>query len=124
MGDWLQRLHTLIGEPNPCDNSDEMRRNSVSSHNVTNVTGISGPFPLRSMRRGCPAGGTPAATRASSGAGRSSIKTTTPPGGFAGSAPLRSRVVAPATFAGCLRTTNDDKRTSNGEAPSQVGRGA
>ena len=47
MSDWLRRLHALVGEPDPCDNSDKMRRNSISSHNVTNVTGISGPFSPR-----------------------------------------------------------------------------
>jgi hypothetical protein len=56
MGDWLQRLHTLIGEPDPCDNSDEMRRNSISSHNVTNVTGISGPFSPPLDAEGVPCG--------------------------------------------------------------------
>ena len=38
-------------------------------------------------------------------------RTTIPATGCAGSAPLRPRVVAPATFAACPRTTNDD---SNG----------
>ena len=56
MSDWLRRLHTLVGEPplDPCDNSDEMRRNSISSHNVTNVTGISGPFSPSTRCRGRP----------------------------------------------------------------------
>ena len=59
MGDWLQRLQTLIGEPNPCDNRDEMRRNSISSHNVTNVTGISGQFCPPYDAEGVPCGGCP-----------------------------------------------------------------
>ena len=88
MGDWLQRLHTLIEQqdtgPNsvfeqldPCDNSDEMRRKPLSSHNVTIVTGIVGRFPLHSMPRGCPAGGAQNATRASSGSGPANTRTMT-----------------------------------------------
>ena len=56
MSDWLRRLHALVGEPEPCDNSDKMRRNSISSHNVTNVTGISGPFSPRLDAYGVPCG--------------------------------------------------------------------
>ena len=59
MSDWLRRLHTLVGEPDPCDNSDKMRRNSISSHNVTNVTGMSGPFSPPLDAEGVPCGGCP-----------------------------------------------------------------
>jgi hypothetical protein len=54
-----------------------------------------------SMPKGCPAAGAQNATRASSGGGLSSTRTTTPTVGCAGSAPLRPMTVAPATFAGC-----------------------
>ena len=70
-----------------------------------------GPFQIfhpPTMPRGCPAGAARAATRASSGAGPSSTRTMIPAAGSAGSAPLRPRAVAPATFAACPRTTNDD----------------
>ena len=50
---------------------------------------------------GVPCGGAQNATRASSGGGLSSTRTTTPTVGCAGSAPLRPMTVAPATFAGC-----------------------
>ena len=63
MSDWLRRLHTLVGEPDPCDNSDEMRRNSISSHNVTNVTGISGPYSPPFDAEGVPCGVCPGCSR-------------------------------------------------------------
>src|SRR5262245_5681153 len=59
MGDWLRRLHTLIGDEYPRDNCDEMRRLPLSSHNVTNVTGISGPFSPPLDPKGVPCGGCP-----------------------------------------------------------------
>ena len=67
---------------------------------------------------GCPATCAQLAAAGSSGVGRGTTKTMTPPAGSAGSALPRPRVVAPATFAACPRTTNDNKRTSNGQASS------
>ena len=63
MSDWLQRLNALVGEPDPCDNSDKMRRNSISSHNVTNVTGISGPYSPPYDAEGVPCGVCPTCHR-------------------------------------------------------------
>ena len=60
---------------------------------------------------GVPCGVCPSCGRASSGAIPSSTRTMIPAAGCAGSAPLRPRVVVPATSAACPRTTNDD---SNG----------
>jgi hypothetical protein len=59
MGDWLKRFHTLIGDEYPCDTGDEMRRNPISSHNVTNVTGISRPFSAPLDTEEVPCGGCP-----------------------------------------------------------------
>ena len=56
MSDWLQRLNALVGEPDPCDNSDEMRRKPLSSHNVTIVTGISGQISPPLDAEGVPCG--------------------------------------------------------------------
>ena len=58
-------------------------------------------FHLPWMQRGCPAVYARPVTGESSGGGRSSTKTITPPAGFAGSARRLPMAAVPATSAGC-----------------------
>ena len=75
-------------------------RSSLNSF-VSFVVRRWGPFQnfrLPWMPRGCPAGGAPAVTKASTGGGPSSIRTMIPAAGSAGSAPHHPVAVAPVTF--------------------------
>jgi hypothetical protein len=120
MGDWLHRLHTLIGEeiPAPLVPIGANRgQNSISAANGTIGTGISRQFSPPYDADGVPCGLCPTCHRGEFWR-RPKFHKEIPAAGCAGSAPLHPRVVAPATFAACPRTTNDD---SNGKAPSQVG---